>query len=830
MQLQHRKRWLGEQAVQFNRAAVLSVCFLRWRQRYTDKVHRVSIDATADRYYRTRVLAVAFSRWRWGMAESQRLAVLGAQADQHRRRTAAARALQAWKAWLSDLKDKRANIAAADSFAARSIAARALSRWAGAVDGAKLAAANRAVAAAHHAAGAVRKAWQQWRGVAAALQGKRAAAERARAAADLAVARRAFQTWRATFIASRQHAQAVAHHEAVQLRKSVGAFKACKVEAVRRNEAFSILEAEFSLGQDARRTRWAFQTWAAAKASAARAKAQAAAADAHHDKALLRRALRGWDAEARRSALKVRRCRQAAQFRKFHLTSAAFTHWKRTLLQRRIDDDKDCVALLFWSLRLKQKMLLGWRQHAALMKERAERRAAALEKRRQWLVRSAVEQWFKASATLSVQTSAATSEREQQHAVQLHARVRRFAERWRRIAAGGGGGGGGRRIRGGNDVGLAGSVSGGRDLIVRPCSNDVDGDAGSMRNGRPLPRQWNRESLPVTAVIEPRMQPRSGANRSSGRSSSVERSSSIERRTASPTALTAAAELPTRPAALEGPSLLECWVPRRRARLPPRRPRELMLDLAGSGTLGGVPVPVGMRSGMPGESSFVHPMVPSSSIEVANAADGEGGEISTRLPPPLRQAPSSSAVLGAGVVGLGWPQSPLPLLHRQGDGGGGEDDVNGEGGAVDGKTTPDFESTETAAAADVVVAVSVAIPNAAAAAAADVQQRLAKIQLTLKQYAESKAEQKELEADVQAAAANLAEASDNVAGSGDIESVAVEGEGALQETPRPTSIEAAAAELARLVSLKETACAAAAERRAAAVAAQEELRVLLAAE
>jgi hypothetical protein len=76
----------------------------------------------------------------------------------------------------------------------------------------------------------------------------------------------------------------------------------------------------------------AFHKWVRAAACSKRARALEARAAHHAATSLLRKAVRGWDSTARAAQVKVVRLRQAGQFRRYHLTSVAFSQWKRVLL------------------------------------------------------------------------------------------------------------------------------------------------------------------------------------------------------------------------------------------------------------------------------------------------------------------------------------------------------------------------------------------------------------------------------------------------------------------------------------------------------------------
>lgn len=690
--LQLRKRWLAQQASEFSRRALLNVCFQRWRQSYARKVHYSAVDQTADDYYNARMVAVAFAKWRWSMVASQQSTLRMAEAAQHRRRNLATRALQAWRAWVRNQKEKNRLVATANEHAATSAARRAWRQWKRRVDAARQAVADEAVASAHCTAALVKSAWRRWRNAAVAGQNRRTAAALALAASEAAVARRAFAAWRQVITSRRNEAIATKHRNTVLLRTAFAALVASKDAAKERSSEFFVLEVDFALKQDARRVAKAFAVWVDARVRSVRARKQMAAAAEHADSSLMRRALRGWDEQARLSALKARRHRKATQFRDFSLISSAFAQWKNVLLGRRIDDDKRSVALLFWSLRLKQKALLAWKAHAMKMKEQAERRQLALDNRRQWLVRSAVEQWIKASSAMTLRTSTVTLHREQQHAAALHARVRRFAEHWRRIA------------------------SGGKRGHLSPVAC-IDTSGGSSAD--------NHNLLPQRQRAQPRRRVSSAVE---------EQHAAIQ----SP-ALRGGGEKVAIPTALQPPSLAEApsrepWTLQRRARPPPRRPREMLLELDAA-TLNGVPVPAGMRAAAPA----------------------------------LLQAATDRAMPG-----------------------------DRAGGWVE--------------------------PERAPAAPAEVT--LAEIQQTLGTYALKKAEQQQLHADIQAAAARLADA-----GSGPADHDGSSGAGGSNVTaPHGTSAAAAAAaELARLVGMQTAVDAAAAEARAAAETAQHALKDLLAA-
>ena len=280
--------------------------------------------------------------------------------------------------------------------------------------------------------------------------------------------------------------------------------------------------------------------------------------------------------------VKVMRMRQAAQFRRYQLFASAFSQWKRVLLNRCIADDKDCVAMLFWSLRLKQKVIIAWASHHRKLRSEAHAREEALDRRRQWLVKSAVEHWFAASSAMSLHTSTVTLAREQQHAVRLHLRVRRLAERWRRRACRGGGvdsGPKGRRgmVRTAAVEMLSEGQSHTRDdgpALPLPLHDPVPAaapnggiNAHTFVGARAVPFEHGAAAvIPGNAACAASADSAYKADNVDG----VRRGGGVGGRGAVPASMHL-----TRP----GRELFELSALRARTRPPPRRPRELLLDM-----------------------------------------------------------------------------------------------------------------------------------------------------------------------------------------------------------------------------------------------------------
>ena len=80
------------------------------------------------------------------------------------------------------------------------------------------------------------------------------------------------------------------------------------------------------------------------------------------------------------------------------------------------ENNKTTIALWQWSLVLQQKVIYAWLQYVTQQRHKKQRIAAAMEIRRQRLLREGVSQWLRVATDME--------ERREKKAAQQHAQVK----------------------------------------------------------------------------------------------------------------------------------------------------------------------------------------------------------------------------------------------------------------------------------------------------------------------------------------------------------------------------------------------------------------------
>ena len=431
-----RKHWLNEKARRFHRVAVFSRVFLRWQNVQAVSVHRRGLEEEAGRYHTVRLLAFAFTVWKINAHKSQQLRGQVVLAGAQRKRSVARQVLRHWRDRALERRRKRAMRETAGAHYRAQLLHQAWQSWEARLDerGAEVLLARRAEA--HHDKRLRGRCWLVWHTLVGRARDERLRMHSAAVHYDRVLQRRSLAVWFANAqdhqVYRGQVSQAAAHHRRQSTRRC---FKALVLHRDVRAQEDAVHEAALQAWQAAqqrKRLQTTWQVWseATARAGAMREKHELVAG--RHREALKRACFDAWEAWARQQRLKVRLKRQAAHFRRFQLLSLTFTSWKRNLFQSRFEQEKDALALWLWSVQTKRRAYRAWFLHHKGVKETARLRNEALERRRKYLVRRAVNQWIHVSSDVSLQMMNAALETERASAAALHARVRRFAQRWRR--------------------------------------------------------------------------------------------------------------------------------------------------------------------------------------------------------------------------------------------------------------------------------------------------------------------------------------------------------------------------------------------------------------
>lgn len=432
-----RKQWLNDKADRFRRLSVFSSFFVHWTRVHAFVSHQRALEEEAAKYHATRLLALSFTVWRINMDKSRRLIQQGVLANVHRNHFVLRQALQCWQDRAEEFRAKREMRETADTYFRTQTLRQTWQAWHMRTEDKLAEAVDTEMASHHRRKVLLHQCWLKWQQLVQEARHTRLQWLAASTHHSTVLKLQVVKIWRSNAEEQRAYTsrslQADAHFQSLCVKRCFRALAAHTESQAHAAEGHEATLVKWQSSQNGQLLQNIWHKWRNAAECSADSHRKRELAVLTHNRALKRSAFDAWEAWSRRHRLKVRLKRQAAHFRRFHALSAVFSKWKLVLFQARFEEEKDCLALWLWSVQVKRRAFCALLQHYKQQKTMQQRRNEALERRRKYLVHRSINQWIRVASDMSLQVMNETIANERDSAVALHARVRKFAQRWHRI-------------------------------------------------------------------------------------------------------------------------------------------------------------------------------------------------------------------------------------------------------------------------------------------------------------------------------------------------------------------------------------------------------------